>query len=348
MGASVCASAPDFTHTIQTELNKLKISNIHIPLSRTGLNIYKDLIYIKKLRHHLLVNKINFFIGYTAKPVIYGLIAATLAKVPNRFVMITGAGFAFGSHSLKQRLVGYIIKTLYYLSLRQARIVFFQNHDDLMMFVNNGLIKQKNTYLVNGSGVELDHFPHTSLLPGPVVFLMVARLLKAKGVLEYLKAATIASNKLSDSKWLLVGPFDDGNPDGIGKTEFEKMLQDSPVEHIGWSDNIISYLQSCHIFVLPSYREGLPRSVLEAMAVGRPILTTDVPGCRETVIEGVNGMLVPSMNKVALADAMVTMASDIPALSCMGAKSRQIAEEKFDANQISRLMADAMGLTNTG
>jgi glycosyltransferase involved in cell wall biosynthesis len=212
------------------------------------------------------------------------------------------------------------------------------------MFLKYGLVKLKNTLLVNGSGVDLQTFPFAKCPSGPIHFLMVARLLKAKGVVEYSEAAKLAKSRISGARWILIGPFDDGNPDGIAKTQLDQLLQQTPIEHIEWTDNVRDYLEDCHIYVLPSYREGLPRSVLEAMAVGRAILTTDVPGCRETVIEGENGVLVPAMNSGALADAMVSMATDQAALSRMGVRSRQIAEEKFDAKQIAVEMTDIMNI----
>ncbi|MDA7662043.1 glycosyltransferase family 4 protein [Verrucomicrobia bacterium] len=343
-GYFVTAAAPDFPEKVQKQLENNGIQTLVAPLSRTGINPLSDFGFLNHIRNALLIERPEIFFAYTVKPVIYGMIGAWLARVPNRYAMITGLGYAFGKNSAKQQLIGIFVRFLYSFALKKAHCVFFQNHDDRNLFVKLGIVKFENTAMVNGSGIDLQQFQFTKLPATPLVFLMVARLLKAKGVVEYLKAAAAASAKINKAKWLLVGPIDEGNPDGITKVELDQMLQGSPVEHIGWTDDVRSYLEDCHIYVLPSYREGLPRSVLEAMAVGRPILTTDVPGCRETVIEGENGVLVPAMHSGALADAMVSMATDQAALYRMGVRSRQIAEEKFDAKHIAEKMADAMGI----
>ena len=343
-GCFVTAAAPDFPEKVQKQLENIGIHTLVAPLSRTGMNPLSDIGFLNYTRKALLIDRPEIFFAYTVKPVIYGMIGAWLARVPKRYAMITGLGYAFGKNSVKQQLIGIFVRFLYSFALKKAHCVFFQNHDDRDLFVKLGIVKLEYTAMVNGSGIDLQQFQFTKLPDKPLVFVMVARLLKAKGVVEYLEAAATASAKIPHAKWLLVGPIDEGNPDAISEQELSQMLMHTPVEHIGWTDNVRDYLESCHIYVLPSYREGLPRSVLEAMAVGRPILTTDVPGCRETVIEGENGCLVPAMDAGALAVAMVSMALDHDVLFRMGARSRQIAEEKFDAKQIAAKMADAMGI----
>ncbi len=344
-GCLVKCSAPAFSDAIVNDLKKIGVEPVIFPLSRTGLNPITDFFYIRYIYKRLKEDKTEILFAYTVKPVIFGLIAAWLAGVPKRFAMITGAGYAFGGTTVKQKCVGIIVKVLYRFSLKRANRVFFQNRDDRDLFLENRLVNADSIAVINGSGIDLKYFI-VRKFPSfkPIVFLMVARLLRAKGVVEYLEAAKIASKKLPNARWVLVGPIDQGNPDSVPKAEFIAKLESSPVKYFEWTDDVRQHLQKCHVFVLPSYREGLPRTVLEAMATGRPIITTDVPGCRETVTHGINGLLVPSKDMQSLANAMVEIARDEYKIQKMGVQSRYIAEEKFNSDLIARQMVDFMAL----
>jgi glycosyltransferase involved in cell wall biosynthesis len=287
----------------------------------------------------------DIVLTYTIKPVIYGLLAARLVGVPRRFAIITGLGYTFVGADLKARLAGAAARQLYRLSLRGADLVFFQNPDDRALFERLGLLRAPDqAVLVNGSGIDLDQFQPVPLPGDTVSFLLIARLLKDKGVREYIETARQVRSRHPGTQFHLVGWLDQGNPAGIAEDELRAWITEAVICYHGQLDDVRPAIAATSVYVLPSYREGTPRTVLEAMAMGRPIVTTDVPGCRETVRQGVNGYLVPAQDASALAGALERFLLEPSLIEAMGRESRRIAVEKYDVRKVNATILEAMGL----
>jgi len=290
--------------------------------------------------------KPDCLLSYTIKPVIYGSIAAKVAGVPAIFSLITGLGYAFiGTGKLKRMLTS-VVSVLYRFSLRFNRLVFFQNPDDQHLFIKNQMVRDiDQTRLINGSGVDLNHFSYRPLQDRQKeqCFLLVARLLSDKGVREYVAAARALKRKYPTSKFQLLGPLDT-NPTSCQPQELEAWQKEGTIEYCGVTTDVRSFLEAATVFVLPSYREGTPRSALEAMSIGRSVVTTDAPGCREVVINGQNGFLVPIKDHKSLATAMEQFILNPKLAQQMGFESRRIAEERFDVHQVNDFLLKQMGL----
>lgn len=326
------------------KLNMLGVVVHDIPLQRTGVNPVRDLHLLFVL--YKLINRINaeYVLSYTVKPVIYSTLASWFARVPNRFALITGLGYAFtGEPTGPRRLLRRFIQNLYRFSLSCADKVFFQNPDDELLFRELGLLKSSvPSCVVNGSGVDVSEY-QVSPLPSQPVFLLIARLLGDKGVREYAAAAMQVRSRYPSARFLLVGWIDD-NPDAISQLELDAWVESGVIEYLGKLSDVRPAINQSSIYVLPSYREGTPRTVLEAMAMGRAIITTDAPGCRETVVDGDNGFLVPVRNVPMLVEAMLDLASNPEVVAHMGARSRLIAEKKYDVHNVNAIMLREMGL----
>jgi glycosyltransferase involved in cell wall biosynthesis len=262
--------------------------------------------------------KPDLLFAYMIKPVVYGLIAAKIAGVQRRTAMITGLGYAFTeapaepfAARAKRRAVHLAARGAYALALRFADTVIFQNPDDRDEFAAMGLTRGvARVGLVNGSGVDLRHFAPAPMPDGPITFLMIARLLRDKGVYEYVEAARLVKRAHPAARFVLVGPFDP-NPTAVKPAEVEAWVREGVIDYQGAVDDVRPHIAACHVFVLPSYYgEGVPRTVLEAMAMGRPVITTDWRGCRDAIRHLVNGILVPVRSQTSLAAAMTHMIKD--------------------------------------
>lgn len=347
-GLQMHAAAPGLNEktSVGKELASRGVILHDISMQRTGKNPFSDLLTFWYFFCLIRSIKPDWVMAYTIKPVIYGMIAAWFNRVPHRFALITGLGYAF-QNSEKRAGLQTIVKNLYKYSLACASGVFFQNPDDRCLFVNSGILNENNkSYVVNGSGVDLSNFPLTKLpnheLEG-CSFLLIARLLGDKGVREYVEAARIVKEKYSNTKIKIVGYLDE-NPDSISQSELDEWCKEGSIEYLGKLDDVRSAIESSAVYVLPSYREGTPRTVLEAMAMGRAIITTDAPGCRETVIDGENGFLVPVRDSVSLAFSMQRFIENPLLIELMGKKSREIAEKKYDVNKVNDFMLCNMGI----
>ena len=315
------------------------------PMARSGLSPVGDLRCFLALYRLMRRVRPDLSLGYTIKPVIWGGLAAWGARVPQRVALITGLGYAFtGDARGKRAVVRRIVRRLYALSLRHATLAFFQNPDDRADFLGWGILPTGlPVQVVNGSGVDTTVFAPVPLPDAPMRFLLIARLLGDKGVREYVAAAAKLRKAWPDAEFHLVGPLDP-NPDGISETEVRGWQEAGHVVWQGAREDVRPALAEAQVYVLPSYREGTPRTVLEAMSMGRPVITTDAPGCRETVEDGVNGFLVPPKDVGALATAMERFLIEPDLIHRMGAKSRQHATEKYDIHKVNAVMIDAMGL----
>lgn len=340
-GHKVTAYGPEAG--FESVLTRLGANYQQIQLQRTGANPMADLTTVVLLARALRHSRPDVVLSYAIKPVIYGSLAAWLAGVPRIASMITGVGYVFAGKTLKQRAIFRMVYPLYRAALAKNQVVMFQNPDDRRLFSSLKMISEnQRQVLINGSGVNLERYEFSPAPVQPLSFLLIARLIWDKGIGEYVAAAKVLKRKYPEVAFRLLGPYD-SNPSSIGSETIEEWVR-SGVEYLGETDDVRPYLADTSVYVLPSYREGTPRSVLEAMSMGRPVITTDAPGCRETVQDGVNGFLVPVQDIKGLRDAMERFIVNPELIPEYGAKSREIAEEKYDVRKVNRVIVDALGL----
>ncbi|BCB41091.1 glycosyl transferase [Vibrio alginolyticus] len=314
------------------------------PVSRNGLNPVLDVITLFSLCRFNLKKKPNVVLSYTIKPIIWGGLAARFTNVESFYAMITGLGYAFQKGGVAKNLLNVLVKFLYRSALKKSKGVIFQNRDNMQVFIDEGIVPKEKCFLVNGSGVDLSHYS-LSPLPSTPHFLLIARLLGDKGIREYAQAAKLVKQKYPEAVFELVGP-EDPSPDGIKLDEVHQWTESGAIKYSGATTDVRPFIENCAIYVLPSYHEGMPRTVLEAMAMGRPILTTDVPGCRETVIDGENGWLVEKANAEQLAEKMIWFIENQDKWQEMGKSSHDMAYEKFDVHKVNAEILKIMGLSN--
>lgn len=313
------------------------------PLKKAALDPVADLGPVLALWRILKAERPDVVFAHTIKPVIYGLTLAWLAGVPRRTAMIPGLGYAFTSGGgLKRAVVRMIGRIGYRFALARAHRVLFQNPDDRQALADLGALPTRTpTTLVNGSGVDMDHYASRPEPSGPTTFVMVARLLRDKGVIEFVEAARIVRRSIPDARFLLVGGTD-SNPAAIPQAEIDGWAAEGLIEAPGKvADPRDAYAEG-HVFVLPSYREGTPRTNLEAMAMGRPVITTDAPGCRETVRDGVTGLLVPVADAPALAEAMLALARDPDRARRMGQAGLEMCRDRFELSAVTEATGRAI------
>ena len=345
-GLEVHVAAPDLPvcSVIRQRLEALGVHVHQVALKRTGMNPLADLVTLYRLWQLMRQVRPDYVLGYTIKPVIYGSLAAWLAGVPKRFALITGLGYAFQGEAGQRSWLRRIVQGLYRFALGRVNKVFFQNPDDEALFHDLGILRSsdRKTVVVNGSGIDVGRFT-VAPLPEIPQFLLIARLLGDKGVREYVRAAVSVRQRHPEVSFGLVGWIDE-NPDAISEGELQRWIEGGDVQFYGRLDDVKPAIAQCSVYVLPSYREGTPRTVLEAMAMGRAIITTDAPGCRETVIDGDNGFLVPVKAVDELAAAMLKFVEQPELITRMGQRSRQIAEEKYDVDKVNAHMLREMGI----
>lgn len=343
-GHKVTACAPTASANVQEKLAAMGVTYREVSLSRTGLNPIADINTFLELVNLFREMKPDVLLSYTIKPVIYGSLAARWTKVPAIYSMITGLGYAFSSEKGEKRWVAHLAKFLYRLALKANRHVFFQNPDDRDFFVRAKILaRAEQAVLINGSGVDLRHFGYVSVAKGTPSFLLIARLIKDKGIVEYVEAARMVKNRYPSIQFNLLGPLD-SNPTAISAVQISEWEAEGTITYLGETSDVRPALNACSVYVLPSYTEGTPRTVLEAMSIGRAVITTDAPGCRETVIEGINGFLVLTRDASALAQAMFNFIENPELIERMGSASRSLAEEKYDVHKVNAVILDAMEL----
>jgi glycosyltransferase involved in cell wall biosynthesis len=341
-GFEVYALAPDYTDETRRELEDLGARPVDIKMSRTGLNPILDLFALVQLTLTLRELDSRSFLAFAAKPVIYGTIAAWLAGIPNRFAMVEGLGYVFIGNGAKQRLLRPLVTTLYRLALGRARKVFILNDDDVADFKRWRLIRNDQIERIDGIGLDLDAWPPAPTVADPVTFLFVGRLIRDKGISEFIEAARRLKRRHPDCRFVVLGNVD-ANPKSVSEDEARTWVTEGLVEWPG-QVKVRPWMEKASVFVLPSYREGLPRSTQEAMAMARPVITTDVPGCRDTVIDSINGFLVPPRDSQAIADAMARFVEHPELIATMGEESRKAAEARFDVHKINDRILSIMQL----
>jgi glycosyltransferase involved in cell wall biosynthesis len=339
-GHQVVTTGPEEKYTY--EISALGASFVCLKMKKNGISVIRDAVYFFRLFRLILAVKPDIVFSYTIKPNIYAAIAARIAGVKKIYPMVTGLGYIYTAKSLTAALLRPIAALLFRLCFRLSTKVFFQNEGDIREFIGLGYLPADKCVLVNGSGVNLRRFTKLPF-PGRFTFLMIARLLKSKGVMEYLEAAKIVKQQYPIADFLLVGAMEKMQ-DSLNDQQLRPYIARGIVSWYGDTKDVRPFLARCSVYVLPSWREGTPRTVLEAMASGRPVITTDVPGCRETVINGRNGFLVPAQNAAALAEKMIWMLQHPKAVRKMGEESLNICRQKYDVRKVNRKMMETMGL----
>jgi glycosyltransferase involved in cell wall biosynthesis len=341
-GHEVIACGPRAARELREALGVLGVAFREVPCDRAGLSVRRDLRLLRALVMLFRSARPDIVLNYTIKPVIYGSLAARLAGVPNVYSMITGVGYAFGDGP-GRRAVRMAASAMLRLSLPGNRAVFFQNPDDRSMFEQLGLLGRRGrAVLINGSGVDIDAYRPVPY-PQRLSFLLIARLLADKGVREYVAAARLIRARYPDVRFSLVGPLDP-NPSALRGEEIQAWVNEGLIDYLGELEDVRPAIAASSVYVLPSYREGTPRTVLEAMAMGRPAVTSDAPGCRETVVDGVNGFLVPVRDAGALAQALDRFIQQPELIDRMGRESRRIVADKYDVHKVNRVILETMRL----
>lgn len=309
-------------------------------LKRSGLTPVHDLLYLRRLRAIMDSIDPDIVHNVTVKPVIYGTIAARTLGISRIVNAVSGLGYVFSGRE-SRRVLAHLVKRAYRAALRRSDIrVIFQNADDIETFTTGDIIDRGQAVLIRGSGVDLDAFACGPEYPGIPVVVLPARMLRDKGVLEFANAAKSLRSRRIAAEFVLAGMTDRDNPASLGEVEMEGIQRDTGVKWLGHVSDMPALYRRSHIVCLPSYREGMPKSLLEACAAGRPIVTTDVPGCREAVRHGENGLLVAPRNVEALADGLAKLLVDAPLRQRMGAAGRRRAEAEFDVRAVVRATLD--------
>lgn len=349
-GYTVYAFTSDNDEAELAKIAQLGAIPTHYELSRGGLNPYKDLSNTISLYQQIKKIQPDIVLSYFIKPVIYGTLAAKLAKVPKKIAMIEGLGFAFTEqpegYSKKAKIVQRVQVALFKLALPLADKVIFLNPDDPIDLLKSHHIGVKKIEVLGGIGLNPKDYPYRPVnFESRIRFLFIARLIREKGIFDFVEAAKIVKKTYPNAIFTVLGGIDEHAHGAMTKFQLDELIQSNIIEYPGRVNNVSKWLANSHVFVLPSYyREGVPRSTQEAMAVGRAVITTDVPGCRETVIDGKNGFIVPKWNPQALAEKMVHFIENPEQIQAMGEESYKIAQEKFDARKVNERLLKILGV----
>ena len=330
---------------IRKKIEAIGVTIHEVHLNRTGLKLILDFIAFMHIVITLWKIKPDYILSYTIKPVIYGTLAAKMVGIKHRFALITGLGSVFNEGKSKGgRFLLFIVKCMYKVSLLSAEKVFFQNPDDMELFRKCKIASTLQSCVINGSGVDLDYYKFSNP-PSKISFLLLARLLNSKGVRIYFEAAQAIKSIYPDIEFSLAGEIDNLNNDSISRDELDSWIKGKIINYYGQLPDVRTAIANCGIYVLPSfYREGVPRSILEAMSIGRAIITTNTPGCRETVVDGENGYLIAPQSVSKLVEAMMKFVNRPETIRTMGVKSRGVAKEKYDVHKVNKEMLRIMGI----
>ena len=338
-GDEVHVFAVDFDDKTRKAVYELGAIPVDYQLSRSGLNPINDLYRLVQLTIKLKKIKPDLVFSYFSKPVIFATLAAFFAGVKIRIAMLEGLGYLFTNQpsgvSLKIKVLKAIQIFLYRLSFPFLNHLIFLNNDDVTDLVIKYRLKVERVTVLGGIGLSLKDYPQSTAPSNPVVFLFIGRLLAEKGIKEFMTAAHSVKSIYPDSRFIVLGDADASNPGSLANEFLTESIKHGVIEHPGHVENVIPYIQKSSVFVLPSYREGLPRSTQEAMVVGRAIITTDVPGCRDTVNPGLNGFLIPPWQSEALIEKMIFFIENREKITQMGEASAQIARKNFDADVVN-------------
>lgn len=339
-GLSVYVFCVDFNEASKERVKELGATPVDYTLSRAGLNPFRDLADTWRLSRLLKQIAPDVVFSYFVKPVIFGTAAAKLAGVPRKIGMLEGLGYVFtdlsSGISRKQALLRRVQVFLYRMAVPWLDRLIFLNPDDPVDLLEQFGLRAKDVNVLGGIGVDLQKYAYVQPdVENPARFIFVGRLLAEKGIREYVTAARMVKDNYPAVRFIVLGGIDEANPGGLSRTDLDELTASGVVEYPGHVSSVREWLVHASVFVLPSYREGVPCSTQEAMAVGRAVITTDVPGCRETVVDGVNGYLTPRWDAEALAQKMLCFVRDPSLATRMGQESRRLAEERFDATKVN-------------
>jgi len=318
-------------------LSQLGIFVHPLSFSRSGKNFSNEIVTAIKLHRLIKQIKPNLLHLITIKPVLYGGIIARLAKVPSVVSAISGLGFLFVQRAgLSTKLFRSGILLLYRFAMGHAnQRVIFQNPTDMKALVDSGGVNKDKVRMIRGSGVDLDNYPMVSEVDEIPVIVMASRLLKDKGVIEFVDAAKLLKYKGVKARFQLVGEPDFGNPESVTKEQIDVWQQNGVVEYLGYRTDIAHIFSQAHIVTLPSYYgEGLPKVLIEAAACGRAVITTDMPGCRDAIEPNVSGMLVPARDTNALTEMIEYLIDNADLRQEMGRAGRSLAENEFSIDKV--------------
>jgi glycosyltransferase involved in cell wall biosynthesis len=336
----VCSKGP-----FLEQIRKFGVNKIFLLLNyKKNVDLISDLLLFFEFYRIYRKWKPEIVHQFSIKPVIYGTIAARLTKVPIIVNTIPGLGYVFTRTEMKRKILRIIVSLLYKISAKLCDFIFFQNEDDKRLFINHKIVSHGKTLVVPGSGVDTQYYSQDRInkkiineakkelkhKPNQIVILMASRMLYDKGIAELVECSSRIKEKKPEVRFILAGPLDTGNPAHIPLQVIEKWEEENKIEYLGRRQDIRELIAMSDIVVLPSYREGKPRFLLEAMSMGKPIITTDVPGCRDTVENGLNGILVPMKDVESLFNAVLKLVNDVELRRKMGEKSRKKAEREFD------------------
>lgn len=340
-GNEVIVTGPN--EDFMEEIHSLGISKFTVvPLVKDNTSVLGDLKYCRRLYHYLKAEKPDVVFAYTIKPVVYGSIAARFAGVKRVTPMVTGLGRVYTSDSLKTKAIRFITKILYKFAFSHCQKVIFQNSDDIEQFVKAKYLPAEKAVKVDGSGVNMQRFSRTSI-PEQPAFLMTGRIIKEKGVLDYCNAAREVKKIYPQAKFTLLGGFDT-SIGALKKEDIEPFIADNSIVFPGEVKDPVEFYHQASVFVLPTYyREGLPRTILEAMACGRPIITTDWPGCRDAVEDGENGFLVQPQSPQEIAEKMKLLIEDKDLLETMAQKAYETCKKTYEVSIINKKMKAVIG-----
>lgn len=331
---------PNTDQVYNEKLQSLNIKLIHYDLSRKGLNPFDDYKTFKQLLNIFKEIKPDLLFTSTIKPVIYGCLAAKIAKIPNIYAVITGLGYAFEKDNLFKKCIFLIGSLLYKFALNNISGIFFQNKDDAETFKQSHILNNKSNILfARGTGVDTEKFALTKIpdIKQTLNFLLIGRLLIAKGIIEFANAARLLKKDFPTTKFSILGPKESG-PGSLDINEIKKWEEEGIIEYLGESIDVRPYIAKCHALVLPSWREGVPTAIMEGMSMGRCAIVTDVPGCREVIEDGFNGYLCKKGDYESLAKAIRKLIKNPNDILIMGDRSREIATKNFDAHIVANKM----------
>ncbi|MEJ6066195.1 glycosyltransferase family 4 protein [Psychrobacter sp. 16-Bac2893] len=335
------------------ELNKIEALGaipITYELNRGGMNPLADAKATYALSKKIKEIAPDLVFSYFSKPVVFGTLAAKIAKVPRVIGMLEGLGYAFTAQpeglSKKATLIKSIQIFLYKIALPQLDSIIFLNPDDPTDLLDTYHITVKRVDILGGIGLDLGEYNYQPIetIDSSINFLFIGRMLKEKGIHDFIAAAKIVKQSYPNVQFTVLGAIDSSNPGALQQSELDRLISLNIINYPGQVDNVQEWIANSHVFVLPSYREGVPRSTQEVMAMGRAVITTDVPGCRETVVDGVNGFLVEMWNPEILAQKMIYFIKHPEEIKKMGYESYKIAQEKFDADKVNKRLINMLGL----
>lgn len=331
------------------KIKALGATPVTYELERGGLNPLSDLKATYALAKKIKAIAADIVFSYFAKPVIFGTLAAKLARVPKVIGMLEGLGYSFTEQpegmGKKTALIKAAQVVLYKVALPQLDTLIFLNSDDSKDLLDKYHIKVNQVKILGGIGLNLEDYSYSNQFPKSATFIFIARLLAEKGIHDYIAAAKIVQKQYPDAKFTVLGSIDKEAQGALTENELQNVISSGIITYPGHVDNVADWIADSSVFVLPSYyREGVPRSTQEAMAIGRPIITTDVPGCRETVVDDENGFLVAKWNPQAIADKMIYFIENPEQIKKMGEVSYKMAQDKFDAKKVNERLLAIMGV----